>query len=231
MNIFLTSGRTEMLTSQMTHKIDAGRLMIVPLFTLLLIVNILGIHNDVKELELLSTIKVATLVHRLLVVCFYALFVLLYLMRRSARATTNSFAAKIIAVVATFIPFAFPVLSRPINNLDIMLFADVVMIFGMAITLCSLSVLGRSVSIIPQARSLVQRGPYRIVRHPLYLGELIAILGIVMARFSLSAMSLFCLLTALQIYRAMQEERLLAGTFPEYKSYSLKRARFIPGIY
>ena len=91
--------------------------------------------------------------------------------------------------------------------------------------------LGRSVSIIPQARSLVQNGPYKFVRHPLYLGELIAILGIVTARFSIYAMSVFCLLVALQIYRAMQEERLLAGTFPEYESYSLKRARFIPGIY
>ena len=220
-----------MLTSQKTHKIDVGRLMIVPLFTLLLVANILAIRGEVNVLVPLSTIKVATLVHRLLIICFYALWVILYIMRSSARATTDSFVAKAIAIVATFIPFAFPVLSRPINNLGIMLFADVVIILGMIITLYSLSVLGRSVSIIPQARSLVQTGPYRIVRHPLYLGELIAILGIVLARFSLSAMTVFCLLTALQIYRAVQEERLLAGTFPEYESYSLNRARFIPGIY
>ena len=220
-----------MLTSQRTPKIDAGRLMIVPLFTLLLIANILGIRGDVNALGTISSIKVATLVHRLLIIGFYALFVLLYLMRSSARMTTNSFAAKTIAIVATFMPFAIPALGRPINDPDIMLVADVVTISGMIITLYSLSALGKSISIIPQARSLVQTGPYRIVRHPLYLGELTAILGIVMARFSLSAMTVFCLLTALQIYRAVQEERILAETFPEYESYALNRARFIPGIY
>ncbi len=220
-----------MLTSQITHKIDAGRLMIVPLFTLLLVANILGIREDVNALVQLSTIKVATLMHRLLIIGFYALMVFLYLRRGSARSTTDSFLAKTVAVVATFMPFAIPALSRPVNNPDMMLFADVVTISGMIIALYSLSALGRNFSIIPQVRSLVQNGPYRIVRHPLYLGELIAILGIVLARFSISAGALFCVLTVLQIYRALQEEKVLAGVFHEYDSYRLKSARFIPGVF
>lgn len=219
------------MINQVTHKMDKGRLMLVPVFTLLLVMNIRGTHEYVKALGTISTIGIATLVHRLLIVCLYALWVFFYLKRSSARSTTDSFAAKVIAIIATFMPFAIPLLSRPINNLEIMLFADVVSIFGMIITLYSLSTLGGSLSIIPQTRSLVQNGPYRIVRHPVYLGELIAIFGIVLARFSLSAMTVFCLLTASQIYRAVQEEKLLAGTFPEYAFYSLRRARFIPGIF
>ncbi len=210
---------------------DKGKMVIVPLFGLFMVAQISGLYGEIIAPTSISLIKVATLVHRLLIVCFYALFVLLYLMRSSARATTNSFAAKTIAVIATFMPFSIPAVSQPINDPGIMLSANVVTILGVAITLCSLSVLGRSVSIIPQARSLVQNGPYKFVRHPVYLGELIAIFGIVLARFSLPAMAVFCLLTAAQIYRALQEERLLAGTFPEYESYSVKRARFIPGIY
>jgi protein-S-isoprenylcysteine O-methyltransferase Ste14 len=40
--------------------------------------------------------------------------------------------------------------------------------------------LGRSISILPQARQLVTSGPYAFVRHPLYLGEMTAMLGIAM---------------------------------------------------
>lgn len=214
-----------------TQRIDIGRLTIVTIFSLLMVANMIGIYRDSKAVEPLSTIKIATMIHHLLIVCFYGLFVLLYLMRRAARSTTKSLVVKAVAVIATFVPFAIPVLSRPVNDPCILFFADLVTTIGMIIALYSLSALGRSLSIIPQARSLVRTGLYKVVRHPVYLGELIAILGIVLARFSLSALAVFCLLTALQIYRALQEEKLLAGVFPEYGSYSLKVARFIPGIF
>ncbi len=112
-----------------------------------------------------------------------------------------------------------------------MFLASLVTICGIAIALYSLSTLGGSFSIIPQARRLVQTGPYKLVRHPVYLGELISILGIVLARPSAITMAIYCLLTALLIYRALWEEKLLADIFPEYETYSLRRARFIPGVF
>ena len=214
-----------------THNIDKGRIAIVTVFGLLMVLHVFGIYGDLKALAPVSAIKIATMIHRLLIVCFYGLFVLLYLIRRDARSTTRSFVAKTVAVVATFMPFAIPVVSRPITDAGIMFIANLVTILGMLITLYSLSALGRNLSIIPQARAMVQTGPYRFVRHPVYLGELIAILGVVMARFSFSAAAIFCLLTAAQMYRAVQEENLLAVTFPEYVPYSLKKARFIPGFF
>ncbi len=220
-----------MFIKQAPRTIDIGRLVILPIFTLLMIINIRVLTGEIKALDSVSPIKMARLIHCVLIACFYALSVFLYLIRSSAKATTNSFIAKTTAVIATFMPFAIPALSKPASNPDIMLFANLVTIFGMSLTLYSLSVLGRSFSIIPQARSLVRSGPYKVVRHPLYLGELIAILGVVLARFSISTMAVFCLLTALQIYRALQEERVLAGAFPEYEPYSMKSARFIPGIF
>jgi protein-S-isoprenylcysteine O-methyltransferase Ste14 len=213
------------------NKNDRGALTIVPVFTLLFIVNALGLYEVGKTLDPASTLNISTMIHRLLVVFFYGLFVLLYLKRRAAILTERSLVVKTIAVVTTFIPFAIPLVSSPINDPGIIFFANLVTIFGMSIALYSLGALGASISIIPQARALVRTGPYKIVRHPVYLGELIAILGIVLARFSWPALVIFVLLTVLQIFRAFQEERILSGVFPEYDSYRLKSARFIPGIY
>ncbi len=220
-----------MSTKKIDHRMDIGRMIILPIFSLLLLVYIKSFYADAKALEPVSTIKVATLIHRLLLVCFYALLVFLYFIRSAAKSTTRSFITKTIAVVATFLPFTIPSLSSPSDNPNMMLLANLITILGMAIALYSLGTLGRSFSIIPQARTLVQTGPYRFVRHPVYLGELIANLGVVLARPSTLAMALYCLITALLIYRALQEEKLLASIFPEYEAYSLRRARFIPGVY
>jgi protein-S-isoprenylcysteine O-methyltransferase Ste14 len=223
--------RKLVIMNQNTHKMDMGRLMTLPIFSILLISNITGVFMDAKALEPVSTIKVAKLIHHLLLVCFNALLVFLYLIRSAARSTTKSLLAKSIAVIATFLPFTIPLLSRPSDNHNILFLASLVTIFGIAIAIYSLSTLGRSFSIIPQARRVVQTGPYKLVRHPVYLGELISILGIVLARPSAITMAIYCLLIALLSYRALQEEKLLAGIFPEYETYFMRRARFIPGIF
>jgi protein-S-isoprenylcysteine O-methyltransferase Ste14 len=106
-----------------------------------------------------------------------------------------------------------------------------IIILGMLLSIFALLALGRNVSIIPQARKLVRHGPYRLVRHPLYLGELTSVFGIVAAEVTLSKMMVFLLLIAAQIYRSLWEEKLLVSTFPEYKEYSSKKPRFIPGIF
>jgi protein-S-isoprenylcysteine O-methyltransferase Ste14 len=220
-----------MSIGQNTYKMDIGRLTILPIFSLLVVSNLAGVYADIKALEQVSTIKVATLIHHMLLICFYSLVVFLYFIRSAAKSTTKSLIAKTIALIASFLPFAIPFLSNSSDNSGIMLLANLITVFGMTISLYSLGALGKSFSIIPQARALVQTGPYKLVRHPLYLGELISLTGIVLARFSISATTIYCLIIILQIYRALQEERLLADIFPEYESYSLKKARFLPGIF
>lgn len=214
-----------------TGKMDMGRLTILPVFTLLVVTNLIGAYDCAMAFEPVTLIKVATLIHTMLVICFYVLVVFLYLIRNSARTTTSSLTVKIIAVVSSFLPFAIPLSGRPLENPGMLLSANLITIFGIFISLYSLLSLGESFSIIPQARKLVQTGPYKLVRHPLYLGEFISLTGIVLARFSMAGMIIFFVFTALQTYRAIQEEKLLAGVFHEYESYSMKSARFIPGIF
>ncbi|NQX89224.1 MAG: isoprenylcysteine carboxylmethyltransferase family protein [Halioglobus sp.] len=90
------------------------------------------------------------------------------------------------------------------------------MAIGEAFAIYSMLYLGRSFSIFAEARRLVASGPYRLVRHPLYLGEMVAIWSYTLAypsRWSLSVITLF---TALQCWRAKVEERKLADNFADY---------------
>jgi len=55
----------------------------------------------------------------------------------------------------------------------------VVFALGIAFTAFSLSMLGGSFAIFPARRTLKTGGPYRLVRHPAYLGETVMLLGVV----------------------------------------------------
>ena len=91
--------------------------------------------------------------------------------------------------------------------------------------------LGRSLSILPQARKLVTGGPYRFVRHPLYLAEFVALFGLAW-QFALPwSLLLWCLAAAAQFPRMYFEEQVLSETFPEYRSYAAQTARLLPGVY
>ncbi len=212
-------------------KVDAGRLIIIPIFAFLMTINILVVNQDLRTLSPISTIKAAGLIHHLLMICFYSLIIFLYFLRTPAKSTSRSHVANLIAIVATFLPFTLPFLGKPaLNKLEILLMANLIIIIGIILSIYSLGSLGKSFSIIPQARRLIETGPYRVVRHPLYMSELIGVFGLVLAGLSFLKIGIFALLVVLQAYRAFQEEKLLADVFPEYKEYSLKTCRFVPYI-
>jgi protein-S-isoprenylcysteine O-methyltransferase Ste14 len=93
--------------------------------------------------------------------------------------------------------------------------------YGVAITAIGAAVaayaivnLGRNFSVVPEARVLVTRGVYRVVRHPIYLAESLMILGALMGDGELSALMGTFVVIGLQIYRIRVEERLLSRAFP-----------------
>ncbi len=104
-------------------------------------------------------------------------------------------------------------------------------VLGTAFSIIAVGTLGRSFSIMAEARRLVTRGVYSIVRHPLYLAEEIAVLGIVVKVFSLPAVLLLTLHVAIQIRRMENEETVLINAFPEYETYMVQTRRLIPGVY
>lgn len=91
--------------------------------------------------------------------------------------------------------------------------------------------LGRSFSVMPEARRLVTGGLYARIRHPLYLAEAIATLGVLLQFRSAGALALIVVQFCIQLWRMREEEKVLVAEFPGYAAYRGRTARLIPGIY
>ena len=89
-----------------------------------------------------------------------------------------------------------------------------VTVIGAALAVAAFASLGRSFSVIPEARVLVTRGVYRFVRHPMYLAELLMIVGVLLGRAQLTTLIGTLVVIALQVHRVRLEERLLQRADP-----------------
>jgi len=112
----------------------------------------------------------------------------------------------------------------------LLLAGDLVALFGCAWLLASALALGRCFGILPEARGLVTRGPYRLVRHPIYLGELVGAAGLVLASPSSRNAALLGTFAGAQAVRMRLEERALKAEFPEYAAYAAETPRFLPRL-
>jgi protein-S-isoprenylcysteine O-methyltransferase Ste14 len=132
------------------------------------------------------------------------------------------------ALITVCILPTFMLLERAPMNLAFN-FASLTLSFAANVTaVLTLSFLGRSFSVMPEARRLVTGGPYALVRHPLYLCEVLGLLAILLQYRSLPALGLFVLCIAFQLARARWEEAVLARAFPEFAAYRLRTPFLIP---
>jgi protein-S-isoprenylcysteine O-methyltransferase Ste14 len=79
---------------------------------------------------------------------------------------------------------------------------------------------------------VIQEGPYRLIRHPMYLGIIIAFIGMPLALASWWAQVPAVLIGLLYIYRTYREDRMLMQGLPGYPEYANRvKFRLIPGIW
>lgn len=106
---------------------------------------------------------------------------------------------------------------------------EIVVVVGVAFTLVSVLFLGTCFGVLPEVRGLVMRGPYRYLRHPVYLGEITAFAGFVIASQRPLNAVLLAVFVASQSIRMRMEERALSEEFPEqYGAYAARTRRLLP---
>jgi protein-S-isoprenylcysteine O-methyltransferase Ste14 len=100
---------------------------------------------------------------------------------------------------------------------------------GYGLCLWALVTLGPRFGIAPADRGLSAQGPYRFLRHPMYLGELVFRLALVFASTNILLAGLLgTVMIATQAWRILREEALIQG----YACYrKIVRWRLVPGVW
>ena len=99
------------------------------------------------------------------------------------------------------------------------------------LSLASLLSLGRRFGIRPALRGLATAGPYRIVRHPMYLAYVFADVGYNLVEWNFGTALLVTAGWASLLYRIHAEERILARD-PGWPAYADRvRYRLVPGLW
>jgi len=107
----------------------------------------------------------------------------------------------------------------------------VLQLVGVAIVVTCILTLGRSFGFAAADRGVVTRGPYAIVRHPMYASYLFLESGYLLQSLSVRNAVVLALGTLCNAGRALAEERLLTRN-SDYLAYRGRvRRRIIPGVW
>ena len=128
---------------------------------------------------------------------------------------------------------ALPLLVRPYGGVQLAPepITSMLMVGGLVVAISAKLFLNRSFGMVAANRGVKRGGPYRVVRHPMYLGYITTQIGFLLASFSVLNLGLYCLAWLFQILRIREEEKLLMAD-PAYADFArVVRRRLIPGVY
>jgi len=179
-----------------------------------------------------DTLAVARLVSYISLFFFVTLIAGLTLLRARPLAQAAGLQPRLSALLGSYLVYGIPMLP-PNTQLGagLHILSAALLLTGNALAIFILLRLGRSFSIMAESRRLVTEGPYAVIRHPLYLAELIATLGAFIQFASPWAALIVLVQFGFQVQRMRNEESVLALTFPDYAAYKERTARLIPALW
>ena len=108
---------------------------------------------------------------------------------------------------------------------------DVLISCAFALEVSALAFLNTSLTQLPEARKLVNRGLYRYIRHPLYMAYFVAYFGQAFIFNEWLYWLTFVIFVVSQTVRARAEERVLSRVFPLYEEYKKQTGMFGPQLW
>jgi protein-S-isoprenylcysteine O-methyltransferase Ste14 len=133
--------------------------------------------------------------------------------------------------VQTFLPDVLPISREP---LVLRIAGTLIYTAGLLIAIRGRTQLGGNWSDIEASRilsqhAIVSEGPYRFIRHPIYVGDLLLIFGLELALNSWLVVGVL-FLAPVVLGMAIREEKKLMLTLPGYQGYCSRTKRFIPFV-
>jgi len=193
-----------------------SRALIVMLFTML-------------SINLLADFSKTGHVTGLLLLVGEALVVILTVIRRRAVHVDTSVAAGILTMLSVAGPPMLRASDVPSLVPDVA--TAMVSAVGLGLVVIGKMALGRSFGLVPANRGIVVRGPYTVVRHPIYTGYLITHIGFFMADPTGWNAAVILIADTALILRALMEERVLSAD-AEYQNYCRRVGwHLVPGVF
>ncbi|MCJ7482567.1 MAG: isoprenylcysteine carboxylmethyltransferase family protein [Thermodesulfovibrionales bacterium] len=154
------------------------------------------------------------------------------LTRRSPEVQDHSLPSIAAVVIAYAYPYAQVVYLRWVPGEPVWPAGGLVLVTLAAfLSIASLLSLGRRFGVFPALRSLMTRGPYRFVRHPMYLAYILADIGYNLQEWNFGTALMVMAGWISLAYRIHAEERVLSQDAGWADYVSLVRYRIIPGLW
>ena len=197
------------------------------------IVTFLGLQQYMREADpgLPGAVYIVNIAMRASVIAYLVVIAATVAARMRPARKARGIEPRISALIGTFLSTTFVLFPRRDLSIIAGIVSALLTLFGNTLAVIVLMQLRGSFSIMAESRELVTAGAYRRVRHPLYLAEEIAAIGVVMQFFSLWTALILAVQIGFQLRRMRNEEVILAETFPEYLGYRARTARVLPSIY
>lgn len=203
----------------------AARAAIVIVFSAFALVGVAGIPRHLPVDSIHKLLLVAASIAN---VMFVTLVASTTLTRLAPIRKAKGIEPRILALLGTFLSIALALLPKVELGPILSAVSTSLILIGVSLSFAVLRWLGNSFSILAEARRLVTEGPYRIVRHPLYICEGIAIVGVTLQVVSPLAVLIAIVVAMVQYRRMINEEAILTSAFPEYRAYAARTPLVIP---